>query len=141
VFRLLAHMLALTPPPPLVDAICLVIRLALRQAELRPPTLAKVLCDLVARGVDYASPAVFAALRFVIRSDEFRNLVLVNPSKMVRMCEADASGRVFTGVYALHPFPKPDYPLEYECLFLTPSLSLHHSPCLYRSPSRSLPFD
>jgi hypothetical protein len=82
--RLFTEILTSIPPPPLVDAICLVIASALHQnkqidkihyvvvreqinephaAEVCTPFLAKALCNLVALGQDYTSSAVFSSLK------------------------------------------------------------------------------
>jgi hypothetical protein len=89
--------------------------------------MAKALCDLVSIGRDYASNALFAALRYFVDSAEFKILSAIDSAKLVRLCFADETGivrdavqelcgqRVLTDYSAL-PFPKPDFPLTKESL-------------------------
>jgi hypothetical protein len=149
VFRLFTDILTLIPPPPLVDAICLAIDATLR----RPPqtdrwdreviapeeinaayakrvctrSLAKALCGIVALGPDYASSAVFAALRYFIESTEFNALCVLNSQMLVRLSETDHTGvvhraaqdqliKLLLSTYSALSFPKPEFSLSAECM-------------------------
>jgi hypothetical protein len=151
VFHHFTSILALIPPPSLVDAICTTIDTVLRQSaetnwrgtvvvpeqinteyaeQVCTRALAKALCDLVMLGADYASPAVFGALRYFVGSPEFAAVSALDSSRLVRLSEADDTGVVrraaqdmhaqqLLAAYTMLPFPKPDFPLVKECLFLT----------------------
>jgi hypothetical protein len=156
-FRLFTDILTKIPPPPLVDAICLSIDASLRQpnrydsraniyhheqinadyaAQVCTPVLAKALCDLVALGPDYASPAVFSALRLCMHSTELQVLIARDSEKLLPLSMADESGQIrcvaheflaqrLLRSYAVLPFPKPDFPLEPNCFcFLCEFVSL-----------------
>jgi hypothetical protein len=153
-FRLFTDILSLIPPPPLVDAICTAIDAALHQdtqfdkkghpvrlrqtnakyaTEVGTSALTKALCDLVALGAEYASAAVFGALRYCVSSAEFNTLYELDSTKLLRLCDADESGVVRRAAHELHvrhnlpqpghlPFPKPNLPLDEECLHSVPYL-------------------
>jgi hypothetical protein len=148
-FRLFTDLFSHTPPPPLVDAICLTIDASLRQPaetdesgmvvvaeqinpsyaeEVCTPALAKSLCDVVVLGPEYASRAVFAALRYFIHSAEFKDFSALDSVMLLRLCGADDCGVVRSATQDLHvksllstystlPFPKPVFPLAEECLY------------------------
>jgi hypothetical protein len=148
VFRLVTDILALVPAPALVDAICTTVDAALRQQErlnstggiivpeqvntayvarVCTPALAKALCALVALGRDYASRAVFAALRYFVNSTEFKSLSTLASAMLVHLSVADESGVVrrvaqelrtqhLFADYSTLPFPKPDLPLTRDSL-------------------------
>jgi hypothetical protein len=148
-FRLFAEILALIPPPPLVDAICTAIDVALRRpagippwmqgfagdrvntayaAQVCTPSLAKALCDLVALGTEYTSPALFLALRYCMGSPEFKALSAHDPLRLFRLSITDEIGAVrrvaqelnlqhLLTPYSALSFPKPDFPLTEECMF------------------------
>jgi hypothetical protein len=136
-FRIFADLLTMTPPAPIVDGICCAIAAAVCQpaetneggrvitperintayvTRVCPPALVRVLCDLVLKGKDYASRELFAALRLFVSSEDFKNLASINPSRLLQLSHADASGIVQSAAYSLHPFPKPDFPLSETCL-------------------------
>jgi hypothetical protein len=147
-FRLFAEILLLTPPAALVDAICATIDAALRQpagttrygkglgpeqinttyaAQVCSPAMANALCNLVARGPDFASRAVFGALRYCIESAEFKSLSTRDSLWPINQWEADetrvirrAAQRLRTQhllpVYSALPFPKPDFPFTEDSL-------------------------
>jgi hypothetical protein len=147
-FRFFSEILGLIPRPPLIDAICTTIDAALRepaQPRIDPEkgvpeqldreyaalvcgsTLARALCDIVVLGVDYASYAVFGALRYCIDSPEFQAIVAADPLRLIRLAAADEDGHVRRAAQELHgeralsrysalPFPKPDFPLAAESM-------------------------
>jgi hypothetical protein len=137
VFRLFNEILSVTPPPRLVDAICLAIDSALRMATeinttyaaaICTPGLAKALSDLAVLGPEYASSALFAAMRYVVDSDEFKALSAQDSLRLVRLCLADNTGIVRRTAQQLHEpripdaystlaFPKPDFPLSETSLW------------------------
>jgi hypothetical protein len=137
VFRLFSEILAVTPPAPLVDAICLAIDSALRIADeinrayaaaVCTTGLAKALCDLMVLGPEYASSALFAAMRYVVDSEEFRALSAHDSLRVVRLCHNDNTGILRRTAqtlleprvpddYSTHPFPKPDFPLRETSLW------------------------
>jgi hypothetical protein len=148
--RLFSDILGVIPPPPLVDAICRTLDTAVRrpgESDVRErivvaeeintayvtaictPALAKALCDLLALGGDYASPALFHVLRYVVDSEHFKALSSRNALELVHLCQADEDGRVrraaqelraqsLLSAYTALSFPKPDFPLDEECFML-----------------------
>jgi hypothetical protein len=122
-FRLFGDILALTPPPPLVDAVCTAIDTALRQQARRnasgaiiwserintpyakqvcTPALLKALCSLVAMGEEYASGDVFAVLRFFVDSEEFKRLDAATAEQLVLFGDAEESGEVRRAAQPVH---------------------------------------
>jgi hypothetical protein len=144
VFRLFTNILSLVPPPPLVDAICSTMDAVLRQppetnkyggvivaeqvntdyaGRVCTQALAKALCDLVALGPEYASSALFGALRYFVDTAEFKTLAGTDYAKLIDLSDSDDTGLIRTAAYAALPFPKPDFPLGQECVPLGSSLS------------------
>jgi hypothetical protein len=156
-FRLFADILSLIPPPPLVDAICVVLDAALRQAgrfnewgvtsvaeqvntsyaeRVCTHTLAKALCDLVALGGNYASRDVFAAMRHCLGSPEFRTLVEVDPVKLQRLCVSDSSGIV---VHTVQQMQRRRLLAGYSTSpFPKPDFPLTRACLPFKSPARSV---
>jgi hypothetical protein len=156
-FSLFCAILTQIPPSLLIDAICTTIDVALRHdgicfpyfeqintsyaSQVCTPQLAKALCDIIVLGREYASSPVFAALRFVIDSPEFRSIAVQNLGDLIDICDADASGSVHRAARELHdqrlliaysalPFPKPDFPLGEKCVFTV----YPYSPLVITSP-------
>jgi hypothetical protein len=157
VFRLFGDILTILPPPPLVDGICLAIDCALRQPEVHSKfehpqipellnseyaavvctsSLAKALCDLLVLGTEYASSALFAALRYVVGGEEVRALFQADSAQLLRLSYADGLGIVRYAAQAVYgqqllaqystlPFPKPDFPLSEQCMLPIPSPYRH----------------
>jgi hypothetical protein len=148
--RLFLDMLTLIPPAALVDAICTTLDAALRRPaetdqlgivlaaeeintsylrRVMTPALRKALCALLTLGPDYASPALFSVLRYVVDSAEFEAVSTLDSKGLVRLCDSDEFGLVRRAALMLHaqqllaaysavPFPKPNFPLDEECLFM-----------------------
>jgi hypothetical protein len=122
-FRLLSSILAMTPPPQLVDAICTAMDAALRQPalfdkrygvlvrkeavsayakEVCTAALRQTLCDLVALGPLYASSALLRMVWYVADSAEFKSLSERDSAMLVRLCAADTQCAVVLKAQTLH---------------------------------------
>jgi hypothetical protein len=147
-FRLFTEILASSPPPLLVDAICSAMECALRTTKriytktqrveadeqhrtytktVCTPALAKALCDLMARGAEYASVELIRMLSFVVDTEDFKALSALDSVNLLRLCWTDQKSAAFRRAQELHtgnllvdyaavPFPKPTFPLGEECL-------------------------